>query len=254
MRARARACAFIAPLLLLAACGRQELFAKLDERAANDVVAELQLAGITARKDGVGKDGWSVSVSQGDFATAVTVLNEAGLPRRDYDTLGSVFAKSGYGTTPFEERNRYIHARQQELRALIEQIDGVTAARVQLALPPPTNSLSTTPATPPSASVVVRYRPGVDVREKLGEIQLLVANATDGLDVRRVAVQFYPARDTARAAPTREGDGDGTLMLLLPLGVGLLGLAGWQAVRQRRGRKPGALTPVARSAPATERS
>ena len=40
----------VALTVLLSACGEQTLYAKLDERQANDMVAALRLAGVPAEK------------------------------------------------------------------------------------------------------------------------------------------------------------------------------------------------------------
>ena len=52
---RAPPLAALGALLLLAACGRAELYGKLTEPQANEMVAVLQSAGITADKEEAGE-------------------------------------------------------------------------------------------------------------------------------------------------------------------------------------------------------
>src|SRR5699024_5880625 len=63
----------LAACLLLAACGRVTLFADLDERQANEVLAVLLTHGISAdKRSSLASDtGYQVRVSQGDFPRAM---------------------------------------------------------------------------------------------------------------------------------------------------------------------------------------
>ncbi|MBW8911263.1 MAG: type III secretion inner membrane ring lipoprotein SctJ, partial [Sphingomonas sp.] len=121
--------------LLLVACGRAELYGKLTESQANEMIAVLQSAGITASKENDGDKGWTLSTGQGDFARAVAVLHAQGLPHEEFATLGTVFKKEGFVSSPTEERARLIYGLSQELSHTISEIDGVLEARVHLALP-----------------------------------------------------------------------------------------------------------------------
>ena len=101
---RMRPALMIGLALLLAACGRAELYSKLTEGQANEMIAVLQSAGITASKADEGEKGWTLSTGQGDFARAVDVLHAQGLPREEFATLGTVFKKEGFVSSPTEER------------------------------------------------------------------------------------------------------------------------------------------------------
>ena len=74
---------------LLTACGEQTLYAKLDERQANDMVSALRLSGVPAQKV-AREDGFEVTTGEADFARAVQILKAQGLPREDFDSLGKV--------------------------------------------------------------------------------------------------------------------------------------------------------------------
>ena len=104
----------IVPLLLvlLAGCNSQELYSKLDERQANEMVAALRRAGINAEK--VAENGtFSVMTATGDFPAAVSALNARGLPREQFADLCTVFKREGFVSSPTEERGRMLCALSQ---------------------------------------------------------------------------------------------------------------------------------------------
>jgi type III secretion protein J len=185
-----------APLLMLSACSSQNLYSSLSEAQANDMVAVLLDAGIEAQKNPAEKELWQVSVSQNQFARAVEVLKSNGFPRKDYDTLGSIFKKEGFASSPLEERARLNYGMSQELSHSIRDIDGVIEARVHLTMPEP-DPLSKE-VKPASASVFVKYRPGFNLQSETGAIKSLVTNAVEGLTYDRVSVIMTPSRSVPR--------------------------------------------------------
>ena len=122
-------------LLLLAACGRAELYGKLTEAQANEMIAVLQRSGIEADKTSAGENGWTLTTAKSDFGRAVEILQSQGYPRQDFATLGTVFKKEGFVSSPTEERARLNWGLSQELSRTLTEIDGVVQARVHLALP-----------------------------------------------------------------------------------------------------------------------
>ena len=82
----------LARAALLAACGEQTLYAKLDERQANDMVSALRLAGVAAQKTAK-EDGFEVRTAESDFARAVQILKSCGVNARF--CFPSVISRSG---------------------------------------------------------------------------------------------------------------------------------------------------------------
>lgn len=197
-----RAAHVVAPLLLvlLSACSQQELYGQLSERQANEMVAVLRNAGLAADKTPA-RDGKSfvVTTSAHDFSRAVEVLHAGGFPRDSYDTLGQVFKKEGFVSSPTEERARFTHALSQELSNTLSNIDGVVQARVHVSVPE-RNPLADKP-TPATASVFIKHRPGVDLSQQVGKIKGLVVNAMEGLPYDNVTVALFPAEPLPPAAP-----------------------------------------------------
>ncbi len=234
MKARPLLAAALPLMLLLAGCGRQEVYGKLTESAANEMVAVLSQAGIEASKVEGEKENWSITVSQGDFARAVETLRAHGLPHEQYDSLGSVFKKEGFTSTPLEERARLVYGLSQELSRTISDIDGVVQARVHLTMPE-ADPLSRE-AKPSAASVFVKYRTGFDLRSQTGAIKALVTNAIDGLTYDRVSVVMVPAQ-TLPMLPEKEGMVSVAVLLralVAAVALAVLGFAGRALWRMRR--------------------
>jgi type III secretion protein J len=184
--------------VLLAACSSAELYSQLSEKQANELIAALQSAGIPADKRTKDSKGWTVGVGQADFARAVDTLRAEGLPRDEFESLGRVFRKEGFVSSPLEERARLVYGLSQELSNTLSSIDGVVVARVHLAVPE-RDPLSDRPQSA-SASVMVKHRPGVDMSQHIGQIKALVVNSVEGLSYDRVTVSLFAAQDSARSA------------------------------------------------------
>ncbi|MGK6325166.1 type III secretion system inner membrane ring lipoprotein SctJ [Sphingomonas sp. DT-51] len=234
--------------LLLAACGGQEIHTGLTENEANEIVAALGTAHISATKAAGEKGTWNVDVATADFARSVEVLRANGLPREDFETLGTVFKKEGFTSSPLAERARLIYGLSQELSHTISNIDGVVQARVHITMPE-ADPLSRQ-APPASAAVFVKYRPGFDLRGQTGAIKSLVTNSIEGLTYDRVSVVMLAARPmpVADASPwTSVGTiVSGASMLLLALGAVVA--AALSVPRLIRRRRAGTVTVVSREA------
>jgi type III secretion protein J len=178
-------------LVFLSACGEETLYSGLSEREANEMIAQLQRAGIAGQKSGLGGDNYSVKVVDRHFSQAVEVLNSAGLPRKKLRNMGEVFEKEGFVSSPLEERARLNFAQTQELTETIESIDGVVLARVHLALPEEKPLEENTRLA--SASVFIKYREGADLVKREAQIKALLVNSVEDLPYENVTVVMFPA-------------------------------------------------------------
>lgn len=176
----------------LAGCSAQvELLAAIPEQDANEVIAALANAGITATKV-PGKEGVvGITVPQSDTARAVDTLRAQGLPREQFSGMGQVFKKSGLISSPMEERARYLDALSQDLSATLTRIDGVVFARVHLVLPErgsagEKDQLST-------AAVFIKHQAGYDLDILQPQVRRLVVNSIPGLALERVSVVLVPS-------------------------------------------------------------
>jgi type III secretion protein J len=176
--------------LLLGACSKQELYSQLSERQANEMVAVLRSAGIDAEK--LTHEGqFSVATASGDFAQAVRTLSAQGYPRESYDSMGKIFKREGFVSSPLEERARLQFAMSQEISNTLANIDGVVFARVHLTLPEK-NPLADKPP-PASASVFIKHRPDKNLAGQVTQIKTMVVNAIEGLAYDNVTVVLFPA-------------------------------------------------------------
>ncbi|MDF0582101.1 type III secretion system inner membrane ring lipoprotein SctJ [Bradyrhizobium yuanmingense] len=189
--ARKRLHALFPLLLLLPLAGcKADLYTKVQEREANEMLGLLLSKGIDAVRV-VGKDGTStIQVEEKQLAYSIELLNDQGLPRQSFKSLGEVFKGAGLVASPVEERARYVYALSEELSRTINDIDGVLSARVHVVLPK--NDLLRQDATPSSASVFIRHASNAKLSALLPQIKMLVANSIEGLSYDKVAVVFVP--------------------------------------------------------------
>ncbi len=229
----------IAPLALVAAlagCSRAQLFTGLTEREANEMMAVVQSSGLSAIKSS--KDNgktWTLEAPQGQFAQEVALLQARGYPHERYESLGDVFKKQGFVSSPTEEHARLTYGMQQELERTLTDIDGVVDARVHIAMPQ-ADPLSDTPK-PSSASVFIKYDPSVDLSSQVASIKSLVVNGVEGLPYDKVTVVLSPVRamPAPPRPPTVAAVGAPVLLLVAAAG-GVAGAGLWRLQRRRRGR------------------
>jgi type III secretion protein J len=234
MARRTSLAAAMAVALLLSGCGEQEVYGKLTETSANEMIAVLSQSGIRASKKSGEKENWSITVAPNDFARAVETLRAQGLPHETYESLGTVFKKEGFTSTALEERARLIYGLSQELSRTISEIDGVVQARVHLTMPE-ADPLSRE-AKPSAASVFVKYRTGFDLRSQTGAIKALVTNGIDGLTYDRVSVVMVPAQALPTVPSEQNSIALGTLGRVFAglAAAGLLVFAGRALFKARR--------------------
>ncbi|QBF33411.1 type III secretion system inner membrane ring lipoprotein SctJ [Thalassococcus sp. S3] len=183
--ARFRRLAMVGCLAALSAC-QTDLYTNLTERDANQIVAVLASSGISASRVVTSPSEVTVQVHQDDFARAIEVLDNRGLPRKSYATLSDVFAGDGFVVSPVEERARLVFAISEELSHTLSEIDGVLSARVHAVLP--SEEVIGKPREAASASVFLRHVEGTDLRDMVPEIKILVANSIEGLHYDNVSV------------------------------------------------------------------
>jgi type III secretion protein J len=259
--------ATLAPMLalaLLAGCSNHELYSQLTERQANEMVAVLRSAGIEAEKK-VQDGKFSVLTSKSDFSQAVRTLNAQGYPRESFDSMGKVFKREGFVSSPLEERARLMHAMSQEISNTIANIDGVVTARVHLVVPE-RNPLLDKPQ-PAAAAVFIKHRPERNLSGQISQIKALVVNSIEGLSYDNVTVALFPAegmpgeaspapapKTTPAAADSSPARSASLLMPLLAGGAaGALALGGgavlWWRRRTPAPALPAPLIPAALAAP-----
>lgn len=216
---------WLLPILLvvgLCSC-KAELFDRLDERDANEMLVTLYSAGLHASKSTQDEKTWSVEVEEHDMPAALRILEEHGLPREQFANAGDLFKKEGLVSTPAEERIRYIYAVSQELSGTLSQIDGVIVARVHPVIP--ANDPLATQIRPASASVFIKYRRDADLQAMAPPIKNLVMRSIEGLTYENISLIFVAADGLPRAdAPPNVDTNRGPVRATMIGGFGMLSL------------------------------
>lgn len=223
--------------LLLAGC-QETLYSGLDEAEANRMRQALLRQGIASDKR-VAEDGrYKLDVARDDIGPALRALEAAGLPRHRFADPMQLIRSDALVASPAEDRARLGYALSQELAATLSTIDGVVGARVHLVLPE-RSPLGTAKAAPPSASVLVRHRPGHNLQALSLSIRQLVARGVEGLAPEQVSVTLVAAEPVATeaaaplaTAPHREAGALPGFALGLLAGA-LLALAPWPPAARR---------------------
>lgn len=182
-------------LLSLQGCKEQVLYSELSEQDANEMVAMLFASGLPATKVSEKGGQYRVDTSTEAFADAMAILQSQGLPRKRFASLGEVFAKEGFVSSPLEERARLNHALSEELSHTLSTIDGVLVARVHLAVPEKEHLADR--QEPSSASVFVKHRYDVDLTSNVSKIKALVVDGVENLPYENVTVGLFAAAPPA---------------------------------------------------------
>ncbi len=221
-------------LITLSGCSKQELYANQCEEHANEMIAILSQNGIASDKQPGEEGKWTITVSQGDFSKSVDILRSRGLPREQFTSVGELFKAGGMTDSPLAQRARLIYGTEEELRRMISEYDGVVSARVKLAMPEP-DPLNQE-VKPTSASVIVKYRTGFDLRSQTGAIKSLVANAVEGLSYDNVSVVIVPAQQLPVTKKSNDSIDLATLMQIIMaiIAFGIIGLAIRAMVRRKK--------------------
>ena len=232
----------LAVAALLAGCSKVSLYSQLSEQQANEMLALLMRADVRADKVFADKS-WSIATSKGDLPRAVEVLKANGYPREQYQSLGEIFKKEGFVSSPTEERARLLHGLSQELSRTLSAVDGVIVARVHLSLPE--RDILDDQPKPASASVFIKHRPDAKIGNHVAEIKALVVNSVQGLPYDNVTVTLFPADPTLNtgvriaAMPYDWSEDAAWLAGGLFVGAGTIVAARggrWQALRARLGK------------------
>lgn len=174
----------------LAAC-RVEVYDGLSQRDANEMTALLIDSGVSAKRVAQKDGAFAVTVAEDDFARAVQIISQSGLPKPQFASIVDVLNDDRLIASPNEERARLNYAVAQELSRTVSEIEGVVSARVHLATPAD-DPLSRRGGSLSSASVAIHHAQDFNTAGFVPRIKTLVANAVDGLDYDRVSIALFP--------------------------------------------------------------
>ena len=125
-------------------------------------------------------------MASADVGFARLQLAAHGIPKQDGDQW-ALLDNQSLGVSPFVEQVHYARAIETALARTIRDIDGVISATVKLGLPKETDFLASSPK--PSAAVMVRLRPGVQLATaQIDGMIGLVAAGVPGLNRENVTL------------------------------------------------------------------
>ncbi|MBW9090125.1 flagellar M-ring protein FliF [Rhizobium wenxiniae] len=160
----------------------ETLYVNLESSDLNQVSMALAEANMAFE---VGSDGKSIQVPVGNTSKARLMLAERGLPNSSnagyelFDNVGSL------GLTSFMQEVTRVRALEGEISRSIQQISGVSAARVHIVMPDVGNFRRA--QQKPTASVMIRAGSSTG-RKAAPSIRHLVASAVPGLDMEDVTI------------------------------------------------------------------
>lgn len=185
---------------LLTSCGsRRTIVNGLDEKEANEILVFLSGKGVDATKvqaaaDSSGGAGkavlWNISVDDSQANEAMSLLNQAGLPRRRGQNLLGIFSNVGLVPSGMQEKIRYQAGLAEQIASTIRKIDGVLDADVQISFPDEDPLNPTAIKQKITASVYVKHSGVLDDPNAhlMTRIKRLVAGSINGLDYDNVTV------------------------------------------------------------------
>ncbi len=179
-------------LIMLSAC-KVDLYTKVSEIDANDMLAVLMRSGINTEKKAEKKgENFTIRVEESEIPVAIAILKDHGFPRESFATVGELFKKEGLISSPLEERVRFIYSLSQNVQETLSRIDGVVTARVHIVLPE--NNPFSDEIKPSSASVFIKYLPATHLNEIKSEIKMIVERSIEGLSYEKVSLVMLPAK------------------------------------------------------------
>lgn len=184
-------------LVLLIGCGEGQvaILQNLDQNAANEVIVQLGASSIDAISQREKSGTYAVLVSSKNSVSALMILQNNGLPNKPTTTLGDEFKKDGFISSPLEEQSRFIYALEAQISNMISLIDGVNHVSVQVTLPQPDDDMLQAEPVKPSASILIKFKPGYHLEIYASRIRQLVANSVPGLTPDRVEILLIRQED-----------------------------------------------------------
>lgn len=174
-----------------AACDETEaVVTGTDQYEANDILFCLKRHGVDAARIADEDGGISIVVPKEQYLKAFQVMKVNNLPRRDQDSLMSVFPDEGMFKSPTFERVRMRFGLETEMANSLELINGVREARVHIVVPRERDRRNQK-TSDPSASVIIIHDETLDPGQATEGIQTFVANANEGMPTERVSVSFF---------------------------------------------------------------
>ncbi|WP_133128855.1 flagellar basal-body MS-ring/collar protein FliF [Legionella nagasakiensis] len=129
----------------------------------------------------------TISVPAKDINLAKIRLSSAGIAKEDGFTFSFLNEKNKFGSSNFIDNARYIRALEADLAKTISSIQGISNAKVHIAVPQ--NNIFANNHAKTTASIIINLAPGYEEdKEKIRAIIQLVAASVPSLDPKDVSI------------------------------------------------------------------
>ncbi|MDB5991579.1 MAG: EscJ/YscJ/HrcJ family type secretion inner rane ring protein [Herbaspirillum sp.] len=187
-------------MLMLAACGQQDLLKGLNQQQANEVIAAMQRHNIATDKIDRGKPGFSVRVGAADFAAAVDILKVYDLPSRPRMEIAEMFPSDALVSSPRAEKARLYSAIEQRLEQSLQIMQGVVAARVHVSYDIEAGE-GTASLRPMHISALAVYEQNPAPEVLIGQIKRFLKNSFPGIEYEHISVVLSQRSELQHTAP-----------------------------------------------------
>ncbi len=183
------------------------LYSGLDAEEAAKIVEKITEQGIAYK---LGNGGTTIYAPRKMIAQLRLNMAKEGLPQNGQKGYG-IFDNEKIGISPFVQNINLNRALQDELAKSIQMIDGVINARVHIVTPE--RNVFNSKAVPPSASVVLRLRPGYKLsNSNIAAITHLVAGSVEGMKAENITIVDSQGRLLSAESNSVLGAGVGTVV------------------------------------------
>lgn len=182
------ALALLLCVFFLSGCSDKVVVQDLNQKQANEIVAVLSGAAIPAEANKAvgGKSKFEVAVRQADYARAVSILTQFGLPRTEQASFSELIEKKGIvPDSRALEALRLDHALGVQLEEILENNSAISKAKVLV------RSHSSQGQTP-GVSVVLQKYPQAEIDS--AQIAELVRSAIPGISSESIFVNVHDMR------------------------------------------------------------
>lgn len=168
------------------------LYGNQPELDANSMIAILQSRGIDAQKEQDTDTTFKIMVNENFFEPSVDVLRWYGYPRRENSGAEAFYEQSGIVSSPEQTRARYARAVSLDIAKTLEEINGISSARVHAVLPRKDNFGEQQQAA--SAGVLLIYDPRIEIQGVEKAARELLLQSIEGIEAKNIAVVSLPTR------------------------------------------------------------
>ncbi|AZC90090.1 EscJ/YscJ/HrcJ family type III secretion inner membrane ring protein [Pseudomonas carnis] len=219
--------------LMLVGCRQASLLEGLDQQQVNEVISVMQRNNISAIKVDNGKAGYSVNITQADFAAAVDLLTLYSLPSKPRVEIAQMFPADSLVASPRAEKARLYSALEQRLEQSLKALDGVVSARVHVSYDLESGE-SGRKATPIHVSALVVRERDRDNQLLTADIKRFLKNSFSDMEYDNISVVLSKRALIQHASPSPEPRARDLTWLYGILALVILGAAAYSALLYRQ--------------------